>query len=181
MYNVTSDRVGNDKNHNLHMERAFNDFKAFSHLAFHVLLIPKPVKYIKQVPLPPVSRWGNSHRVPRDFLEVTPFVSIAAGTSMQVFLVLCSQPLPFQHHDCYGEQKGGLRWGRQWLILNMDCEQFGGIFQQTTTSSRPWHLSNQHQSRHLDAINYQRLSHGSPPKSPAQKPFLWEWPCVRGN
>lgn len=36
MYNVTSDRVGNDKNHNLHMERAFNDFKAFSHLVFHL-------------------------------------------------------------------------------------------------------------------------------------------------
>lgn len=39
-YNVISDRVGNDKNHNLHVERAFNDFKAFSHLVFHVLLIP---------------------------------------------------------------------------------------------------------------------------------------------
>lgn len=40
MYNVTSDRVGNDKNHNLHVERAFNDFKAFSHLVSHLLFIP---------------------------------------------------------------------------------------------------------------------------------------------
>lgn len=50
--------------------------------------------------------------MPRDFLKVTLFVSVAAETSMQVFLVLCPQPLPFQHCDCYGEQKGGLRWGQ---------------------------------------------------------------------
>lgn len=44
MYSVTSDRVRNDKNHNLHVERAFNDFKAFSHLVFHFAAQTKPVK-----------------------------------------------------------------------------------------------------------------------------------------
>lgn len=44
MYSVTSDRVRNDKNHNLHAERAFNDFKAFSHLVFHFAAQTKPVK-----------------------------------------------------------------------------------------------------------------------------------------
>lgn len=44
MYNVTSDRVGNDKNHNLHVERAFNDFKAFSHLVFPSAAHTRPVK-----------------------------------------------------------------------------------------------------------------------------------------
>lgn len=39
MYNVIFDRVGNDKNYNLYMERVFNDFKVFLYLVFYLFFI----------------------------------------------------------------------------------------------------------------------------------------------